>query len=500
MNRRELAAGFAMGLYALNLVCRADELPAPTLTPTRRAVDLDVGESSRIRLADGSTANVRLKNVEATSDPIRHAVRSARVSVEINGESATLGSGNYELPKVVGGVQVDCPVVGDYRANSSEDHWGLEKAARLRFWPLGTPWIEPGTFVYPARQRWFASLTQMANEPVFVDGGESPKTLKIYYHSGLDIGGAEGMVEVVAATDGVVISSGNDRLPGYEKSPVNTRYDVVYLLDKRGWFYRYSHMQTIDSAMKPGATVKMGQRLGVLGKEGGSGGWSHLHFEIKSRQPSGKWGTEEGYAFLWASALRQQGSGADVVAVARPHHFVRVGDSVVLDGSKSWCRSGQPTRFEWSFSDGSTATGPRVERAYRRAGSYCETLKVTDSAGHVGFDFAIVQVFDPAQPENLSPSIHAAYFPTTGLKVGAEVTFKVRTFRVGRDGGSETWDFGDGSAPVSVRSDGNVAIHARDGYATVTHRFARPGDYLVKVERADRQGLNATARLHVRVD
>ena len=25
----------------------------------------------------------------------------------------------------------------------------------------------------------------------------------------------------------------------------------------------------------------------------------HLHFEIKNRKPSGRWGTEDSYAFLW---------------------------------------------------------------------------------------------------------------------------------------------------------------------------------------------------------
>ena len=64
-------------------------------------------------------------------------------------------------------------------------------------------------------------------------------------------------------------------------------------------------LQTIDPAIRPGTAVTLGQKIGVLGKEGASGGWSHLHFEIVSRQPSGKWGTQEGYAFLWEAALRQ---------------------------------------------------------------------------------------------------------------------------------------------------------------------------------------------------
>jgi len=38
----------------------------------------------------------------------------------------------------------------------------------------------------------------------------------------------------------------------------------------------------------------MGQKIGTLGKEGDSGGWSHLHYEILSRQVSGRLGTQEG--------------------------------------------------------------------------------------------------------------------------------------------------------------------------------------------------------------
>lgn len=477
---------------------RAGGPPAPTRTPAHRAVDLDVGETAVVRWPSGLGVPVKLVAVAPETDPIRRAVRGAEVRAEVAGIPVTLGTGNYALPREVGPVQVDCPVVGAYRANTGEDHWGLVKAARLRLWPAGSPWIEPGTFTSPARQRWFASLTHMANEPVYVDGGEDPKVLRIYYHSGLDLGGVEGRVEVVAATDGLVVSSGTDRLPGFEGSPVAPRYDVVYLLDDRGWYYRYSHMKTIDPAFRPGAKVTRGQRLGVLGKEGGSGGWSHLHFEVKGRQPSGKWGTEEGYAFLWETALREQ--QPDVVAVARPHRFARVGDRVVLDGSKSWCRSGPPARFAWTFSDGTTAAGPRVERTYAAPGSYSETLKVVDADGRAGYDFAVVQVLDPARPADLPPTIHAAYFPTTGLKAGDPVTFAVRSFRVGLDGGSETWDFGDGTPPVSVRSDGNARQHAPDGYALTTHRFDRPGDHLVSVSRSDRRGLKATARLFVRVE
>ena len=474
--------------------------PEPTLTPLSQTVDLNVGESQEVTLSDGKKVAVKLLDLRETRDKLRGAVRRAEVTVEVAGQKVTLVSANYHLPIIVAGVQIDCPVTKGYRENSSDtvagnNPWGLDRDARLRLWPAGSPLINPGTFLYPAKQRWFASATQMANEPVHVDGGEKPLVKRIYYHYGLDIGGAEGMVEVVAATDGLVVSSGKAVLPGYEDSPVKPRYDVVYLLDARGWYYRYSHLHTISAAVKPGEKVKMGQLVGLLGKEGGSGGWSHLHFDISSRQPSGKWGIIEGYAFLWEAYLQQHKPA--LLAVARPHHFVATGEKVVLDGSRSWSSAGKISSFRWAFTDGDTARGPTVERVYEKPGVYSEVLKITDSKGRIDYDFAIVNVVDAKKPDELPPSIHAVYYPTTGIKPNEPVTFLVRTFRT--TDGRETWDFGDGSAKMIVQSDGNVIPLAKEGYARTVHKFEKPGHYIVRVERTDRRGFTAIAHLQVRV-
>ena len=74
-------------------------------------------------------------------------------------------------------------------------------------------------------------------------------------------------------------------------------------------------------------------------------------------------------------------------------------------------------------------TGARVERSYDRPGTYSEILRVTGPRGEIAYDFAAVQIVDPAHPEDLPPTIHAAFAPTTGLHAGDPVTFKVRTFR-----------------------------------------------------------------------
>lgn len=472
------------------------QVPAPPArTPWHHTLDLSTGETVTVQLRDGSRAAVRVVEWGETLDSLRGARREVRVRVMVNGERAELVCGNYRLPVKVGGAQVDCPASHGLALNSTEDSWGLEKDVRLRIWPGDSPWIDPATFRYPARQKWFASGTQMSNEPVHVDGGEVPATKRIYYHSGLDIGGAEGLVDVIAATSGLVVSSGTERLPGHENTPVAPRYDVVYVLDDRGWYYRYSHLKTIDPRVVPGAKIAMGQPIGVLGKEGASGGWSHLHFEIRSRQPSGKWGTEDAYAFLWQSYVAEFKPA--VIAVARPHQFAALGELVALDGARSWSASGAPLRHEWFLSNGTAESGARVLRRYDYPGTYSEILKVTTRTGQVAYDFASVQVIDPKAPAALPPTIQAAYAPTMNIKAGDLVTFKTRTFRT--TDGSETWDFGDGSAPVTVKSDGNANVHDPSGFAVTEHRFVKAGHYVVRVSRTNAQGFTATAHVWVHV-
>jgi hypothetical protein len=232
--------------------------------PLLRTVDLDRGESQLVELADGTRARIKLLDVEEERDSVRSAIRQARVKVEINGRTTTLTSADYRLPITVGGVQIDCPVTRGYYENCDpfEDSWGLDKDARLRLWPAGSPWAAPGTFAYPIKQRWFAGATQMANEPSFVDGGDAPTGRTIYYHSGLDIGGCEGLVEVVSACDGLVVSAGGKALLEYPDIPFYKRgdYDYAYVLDAQGWFHRYAHLKSIDPAIRPGERAGWARR------------------------------------------------------------------------------------------------------------------------------------------------------------------------------------------------------------------------------------------------
>ena len=498
--RRILAICLVMTVSLLAGILPASEAlggaATPEIKPLVTVADLDVGESQSIELCDGSQATVKLLALKEDRDDIRNAVRRAEVTVDINGKTVELVSSTYRLPTFVAGVQIDCPVTKGYLQNSSKENaWGLEKDARVRLWPAYSALIRPGTFVYPAKQRWFATDTQMANVPTFVDGGELPSNKNIYYHYGLDFGGAEGLVEVVAATDGLVISAGTDKLDGYEDSPVATRYDVIYVLDDRGWFYRYSHLYKILDSVKPGRRVRMGEKIGILGKEGGSGGWSHLHFDIKCKQPSGEWGIQNAYAFAWEAYQRQY--EPKIIAVARPHQLAWAGQTVELDASRSWSRAGDIATFEWTFCDGTSAAGAKVRRVYDRPGEYNEIVKITDAAGNIDYDFAVVQIIDRNHPDQVPPAIHAACHPTFGISPGNEVTFKVRSFRIKE--GSEVWDFGDGTPKVTVQSDGNAKVHNPDGYAVTRHRYKKRGHYIATVERSNERGYRAVTHLHIRV-
>ncbi|MBM3786644.1 MAG: hypothetical protein FJW30_19975 [Acidobacteria bacterium] len=437
--------------------------------------------------AEAFGAKIVLESTHAVYDGAQGAVREAVATIRVDGVAATLRCGNYERPVVIGKVQADCPVTGHYNLNSTTDHWGLRADARLRFWPAGSPLMPPGEFGYPLRQRWFLTHTQMANEPTYVDRGEKRSRQKVYYHAGLDLGGAETFAEVLAATDGQVVSLGKEVLAGHEKgTPVAKRYDVIYLLDSRGWYYRYSHLHSFAPGLHLGQRVTKGQWLGTLGKEGGSGGWAHLHFEAVSRQPSGQWGTQEAFAFLWEAYLNER--KPDAVAVARPHRYARAGETVQLDGSRSYVRQGKP-KYTWRLSDGRRATTARTSITYKQPGTYSEILEVRDPRGNSAFDFATVNVYSSDEDPI---TINASYTPGLDVKAGQAITFLVRTF--GKTNGEETWDFGDGSARRTTQSDGNSVQLAPDGYARIQHSYTKPGDYLVTVRNG-----HATTHLWVPV-
>ena len=164
--------GLVLAICSVSVAVRAETDQADESKSLVRVIDLDVGESRSVRLCSGKEVSVKLLDLQERRDPIRQAVREARVKVAVDGQEVELTSATYHLPTKIGEVQIDCSITRGYNSNGSPESWALEKDVRLRLWPADSPLLRPGTFVYPAKQRWFASLTQMCNVPVYVDGCE----------------------------------------------------------------------------------------------------------------------------------------------------------------------------------------------------------------------------------------------------------------------------------------------------------------------------------------
>ena len=236
-------------ILAIILVCMAAALGRAadgprTIEPLVRVVDLNLGESAEVTLCDGSQVTVKLVDLKEIRDVVSHAVRQAEVTVEVNGQQVKLVSATYHLPQMIGELQIDCSITKGYNENGSPSFWGLDKDARLRLWPAGSPLVRSDTFSYPAKQKWFATDTHMANDPVYVASKSARSIQAPAKRSGTSVTAAPRSKSNLTATPS-------------------------------------SSLPTATTS-RPGRVISQGDRIGLLGKEGGSGGWSHLHFEIKS--------------------------------------------------------------------------------------------------------------------------------------------------------------------------------------------------------------------------
>jgi len=440
-------------------------------------------------------------------DAVRGVIRRPAVTVEVDGERRELVSALYRLPVVVGGVRLDCPVTRGVSAavgGGEPSVHALDRAARIRCWDPATCLFGERPMTYPARQVWFASMTQMANERTYVDAGElygNPPGRAIYHHYGLDFGGFDRAVSIVAAAPARIITLGLDVAPGGSWPLAPPRADVIHALAEDGRHFRYSHLDMLAPDLAPGGEIVPGQFLGFLGQEGSSGGWSHLHFGLSEMMPSGRLGNVEAYCFA-VEAYLNENPGA-LLACARPHRVAAPGEPVELEGTNSICDGGRIVSYEWTDQDGARSSGPVAARTYGREGMYSEMLTVTDDRGRTDVDFCVVQILpEDLDPARTPPSMSVNYYPTRDLRAGQPIAFQVRTFFRGpfKDNAAnrEEWDFGDGATATSCSVD-SYPEHRHEGYAQRWHAYDRAGRYIVTVRRTGANGRTATARMKVDV-
>ena len=87
------------------------------------------------------------------------------------------------------------------------------------------------------------------------------------YHTGVDFAVKEG-TEIVAVADGKI-----------ENANWGKSYGIQAVQKVKGGWVIYAHLSKLD--VKPGDSVKAGQRIGASGNTGNSTG-PHLHFEMRN--------------------------------------------------------------------------------------------------------------------------------------------------------------------------------------------------------------------------
>lgn len=453
--------------------------------------DLGIGETVGFR---GSS--VKLVALDEPRDAVRGVIRFPSVTVEVDGARARVPAALYHMPQVVNGVRIGCSVtrgIADALMPYA-DVFALDKDARIRCWEPEAPLFGPEPLTYPVGQVWFASMTQLGNERTYVDAGELPLNdfphRHIYHHSGVDIGGYDKAVPLIAPVSGKLIRCGLDWADG-EEHYRQAKDDSISIRDERGWRHVFAHIDMIEPSLVAGQWIEAGDTVGVLGQTGSSGGWAHLHYSMQHVQPSGRYGEADGYPFILEAYLHEH-PGA-LLACARPHRTAAVGEPVELDGSRSICDGGRIAEYEWQLQNGDSAAGAKTTVTYDREGVYSEMLTVSDGRGRTDVDFCVVHVLPPdADPARTPPTMHAAYYPTHALRAGQPIAFKVRSFFRGafesNEAGEELWDFGDGTQGVTL---------SKGTFDERWHAYDRPGRYIVTVQRTGRNGRTATARLKV---
>jgi PKD repeat protein len=147
------------------------------------------------------------------------------------------------------------------------------------------------------------------------------------------------------------------------------------------------------------------------------------------------------------------------------------GQTVVFNGTGSTAAAGRRiVRYDWTFGDGETGSGPQTSHAYSQAGAYTVVLTVTDDAGRTDTDDidVFVGVNGPTAAFTVSP---------TGPLAGQTVSFNASasTAGTGRSIVSYLWEFGDGT------TGSGQTVTKSGGYAA-------PGGYTVTLVVVDDQG------------
>lgn len=148
---------------------------------------------------------------------------------------------------------------------------------------------------------------------------------------------------------------------------------------------------------------------------------------------------------------------------------------VGVNGNKSNDQDGSVVEYYWDFGDGEPTTGQTASHTYTKAGEYTLSLMVVDNE-----DNESVPVTIPVIATAPGPQKPIARFTTDPEPASGNVPFSVdfdASASYDLDGSiiSYEWDFGDGKSIL--------------GSSDISHIYASPGIYTVKLTVHDNEGL-----------
>ena len=350
---------------------RPGQPPAPTLAPPLRTVDLNVGESQEVELAGGKKVAVKLLDLKETRDELRDAVR--RAEVDRRGRRPEGDAGLGQLPPA-GRRSAGCRSTARSRRATARTRQGRRRrqplgprqgrppaalAGRLAAAEPGhVPATRPSSAGSPAARRWPTSRSTST-------AARTRWSSKIYYHYGLDIGGAEGLVEVVAATDGLVVSV-------RQGGPAGLRRHAGQAALRRRLPARRPRLVL---PLQPPAHDRPGDQARRDGQDGpadrparqGRRQRRLVAPALRHHRPAavGQVGHHRGLRLpLGGVPARAQAEAAGRRPAAPPRRRRREGRRSTAAARGP--RTARSPRYEWTFTDGTTATR-RHGRAHLRA-------------------------------------------------------------------------------------------------------------------------------------
>jgi len=429
---------------------------AVRLYSTQQIVGLNVGETCAFTLKSGAQRSIRLLSVREQRDSVIKLLRRAEVRLEINGQPLDLVCAPYVLPTETAGLRLQVDTTSGWRE--------MAKQVQLSIWDATEPVIDIKQFGFPLRNfRLLSHGTQAYNEPVHLGAGDGDPTGQRFYHDyGFDMAGFEGREQVVCAAAGRVVRFW----------PSREDVSSVLIQDSNGVVWEYGHLKSVAPEIVLNALVALGQSIGILGKTGPSGNFSHLHLGTycSFADLEADKGNRRLNLYPWLVAAYQAQHPKGLFAVARPHQTLLTGEKAAFDGGNSlvW-GGGRIVEYRWTFSDGQTVKQARVEKAFDQPGAYAATLWVKDDQGAADVDFCQVKVFSRPNPEPAMPHIFMTHTPTQDIRPNQPVTF--RFWFQGKGESLLKVDFGDGTQLADYHS-----------YTELQHRFKTPGIHVVTAQ------------------